>query len=68
MLKRFQYALSHWIDELKMNRQKLSMVGAKTFTEKCVDQHLINWYTQHTDIFFPKVKEIFVDKRDEDIF
>jgi hypothetical protein len=28
----------------------------------------MNWYIQNMDIFFPKFKEIFVDKRDEDLF
>ncbi len=44
------------------------MAGPKTFTEKCLDQHLINWYIQNLDLFFPRFKEIFVDKRDEDLF
>ena len=50
------------------NRQKIAQAGPKTFTEKCLDQHLMNWYIQSTDVFFPKVKEIFVDRRDEDLF
>lgn len=50
------------------NRQKIAQAGPRAFTEKCLDQHLINWYIQATDIFFPRVKEIFVDKRDEDLF
>jgi hypothetical protein len=29
---------------------------------------LINWYIQSCEVFFPKIKEIFVDKRDEDLF
>lgn len=29
---------------------------------------MINWYIQMTDIFFPKFKDIFVDRRDEDLF
>ena len=29
---------------------------------------MINWYIACTEVFFPRVKEIFVDKRDEDLF
>ena len=28
----------------------------------------MNWFIQSADIFFPKFKEIFIDKRDEDLF
>lgn len=28
----------------------------------------MNWYVANLDIYFPKLKEIFVDKKDEDIF
>ena len=67
--RRMQYTQSEYTNhELSTNRQKIAMAGAKTFTEKCLDQHLINWYIQSTDIFFPKIKEIFIDKRDEDLF
>ena len=38
------------------------------FTEQCLDSHLVNWYIQNLDIFFPKFKTIFIDKRDEDLF
>lgn len=50
------------------NRQKIHQSNPQTFTEKCLDQHLINWYIASTNIFFPKMKEILVDKRDEDLF
>ena len=49
-------------------RHKLSLVGPSAFTEKCMDTHMMNWFIQSTDIFFPKFKEIFIDKRDEDLF
>ena len=62
------YTQSPWTSELISNRQKIAQAGPKTFTEKCLDQHLLNWYIQSTDVFFPKVKEIFVDRRDEDLF
>jgi hypothetical protein len=44
------------------------MSGPQTFTEKCLDRYLVNWYIANSEIFFPKIKEIFVDKRDEDLF
>ena len=28
----------------------------------------MNWYIQNVDIFFPSLKRIFVDRRDEDLF
>lgn len=68
LMRRIQYTQSPWIEETHSNRQKIAQAGPKAFTEKCLDQHLINWYIQSADIFFPKVKEIFVDKRDEDLF
>lgn len=38
------------------------------FSEKCLDQYKINWYIQNLDIYFPQLKRIFIDKRDEDLF
>lgn len=43
-------------------------MGPAAYTEKCLDQYQMNWYIQAMDIFFPKYKEIFIDKRDEDLF
>jgi hypothetical protein len=66
--RRLQYNMSFWGEELRSNRQKIAQAGPRAFTEKCLDQHLINWYIQSTDVFFPRLKEIFVDKRDADLF
>lgn len=66
--RRFLYNQSFWGEELVSNRQKIAQAGPRAFTEKCLDQHLVNWYIQSTDVFFPKLKEIFVDQRDEDLF
>jgi hypothetical protein len=44
LMKRYQYYLSPWSDELQANRQKIHTGGKRTFVEKCLDQHLINWY------------------------
>lgn len=68
LTRRFQYGLSFYSIENDSNRQKIAQAGPRAFTEKCLDQHLINWYIQSTDIFFPRLKEIFVDKRDEDLY
>jgi hypothetical protein len=66
--KRFQYTQTFYTEENESNRQKIAQTNPQTFTEKCLDQHLINWYTQSAQIFFPRLKEVFVDKRDEDLF
>lgn len=66
--RRLQYNQTPWIEEVISNRQKIAQTGAKVFTEKCLDQHLINWYIQSSEVFFPRLKEIFVDKRDEDLY
>ena len=42
--------------------------GPAAFTEKCLDAKAMNWYIQSTDAFFPKYKQVFIDKRDEDLF
>ena len=62
------YLDSYYYTESKVNRQKIAMTEPAQFTEKCLDRYLMNWYIQTADVFFPKVKEIFVDKRDEDLF
>lgn len=66
--RRMQYTQSPYTEELFTNRQKIHQAGPRAFTEKCLDQHLINWYIQSSEIFFPRLKEIFIDKRDEDLF
>ena len=68
LLKRYQYNDSRWTDELVSNRQKAALVGPAAFSEKCLDRHLMNWYIQSCDIFFPKFKKIFVDEKDQDLF
>lgn len=67
--KRLQYA-GHifWYSERKETINRLHNSEPSQFAEKCLDSHLMNWYIQSMDIFFPKFKTIFVDKRDEDLF
>jgi hypothetical protein len=67
-MKRFQYHQSPWIIEMESNRQKIAQAGPRAFTEKCLDTYLVNWYIQSMDVFFPRLKHIIVDKRDEDLF
>jgi hypothetical protein len=67
-MKCFQYRDSQYPDELKDNIAKLRHVGPQAFTEKCMDTHNLNWYIQATDIYFPKLKRIFVDERDQELF
>lgn len=59
---------SPWTWERQSNMQKVHMNGPKQFTEKCLDSYLLNWYIQSLDVFFPKLKRIFVDQRDDDLF
>lgn len=55
-----------------MERQEINSRVQNTtpsqFSEKCLDQYKINWYIQNLDIYFPQLKRIFIDKRDEDLF
>ena len=44
------------------------MSSAQSYTEKVLDANKMNWYIQSTDIFFPKIKKIMIDERDEDLF
>ena len=38
------------------------------FAEKCLDPYLVNWFVQNMTIYFPNLKRIFVDLRDDDLF
>lgn len=67
-MKRFQYHSSFWSEELLANRAKIGLVGPAAFTEKCLDRHNLNWFIQSMDIFFPQLKKIFVDEKDETLF
>lgn len=67
-IKRFQYHSSQWSRETRANSQKLAMASPSAYSEKLLDANKMNWYIQATDIFFPKLKKIVVDERDEDLF
>lgn len=58
----------HWYEEREGNINKMHNSEASQFTEQCADPHLINWYVQNMDMYFPRLKEIFVDQRDQDLF
>jgi len=47
---------------------RMSNCEPHQFTERCLDQYLVNWYIQSMGVFFPRLKQIFIDKRDEDLF
>jgi pheromone shutdown protein TraB len=66
--KCWQYRDTQYPNELESWIAKLRNVGPQAFTEKCLDSHGINWYIQATDVYFPKLKRIFVDERDQDLF
>jgi len=67
--KRFVYwGHRFYTYERKENRNRMHISEPSQYSEKCLDQSQINWYIQNTDIFFPKFKTIFIDKRDEDLF
>jgi hypothetical protein len=68
LYKRWQYRDTKWSEEIVANRAKISIVGPSAFTEKCLDNYMMNWYIQATALFFPQLKSVFVDKRDEDLF
>lgn len=33
-----------------------------------MDAHATNWYIQNAEIFFPNLKKILIDDKDEDLF
>lgn len=68
LARRFQWKGSQWLTENDNNRAKISLVGPAAFTEKCLDQHMINWYTQACATFFPQFKRLFIDEKDEELF
>jgi hypothetical protein len=47
---------------------RLQNSEAAQFSEQCADPYVMNWYVQNIDIYFPRFKQIFVDKRDNDLF
>ena len=67
-IKRFQYHSSPWSKETFANGQILAMSSTQAYTEKVLDANKMNWYIQSADIFFPKIKKIMIDERDEDLF
>ena len=63
-----QFVSSFWTYEIRSNRQKVAQAGPKTFTEKCLDNHLMNWYIASLDNFFPQIKRVFIDQKDQDLY
>lgn len=68
IIKRCQYFDSPWSKEILHNRQKIALVGPQAFTEKCLDNYMMNWFIASAEVFFPNMKEIFIDKKDDELF
>jgi len=54
--------------ERKETKTRMHNSEPGQFSEKCLDSHQVNWFIQNLDIFFPKFKSIFIDKKDDDLF
>lgn len=68
LMRRFQTYDSRWTDETLACREKLAMVGPQAFSEKCLDTNMMNWFIQSADLYFPKLKKILIDEKDEHLF
>lgn len=69
LLKRIQYyGHQMWRDERHECITRLQSSEPSQFSERVLDTHQMNWFIQSLDMFFPRLKQIFVDKRDSDIF
>lgn len=44
------------------------MVGPQAFSEKCMDASNVNWFIQSMDVFFPYLKKVCIDEKDEELF
>jgi hypothetical protein len=67
--QRIQYmGIGFWAEEREENIARLQNSEPSQYAERCVDPYLLNWYIQSLDIFFPAVKRIAIDQRDEDLF
>lgn len=64
----WQYRDSFYPVERDGHISRLRNVGGQAWTEKCLDTYAINWYIASASIYFPKMKRILVDNRDEDLF
>lgn len=47
---------------------KIHQCEPQQYAEKVLDARTINWFISNTAVFFPHLKSIFVDKRDDDLF
>lgn len=63
------FNLNHlYLYELVDFKSQLHKYGAKKFVESSCDQYTLNWMVQLTNIIFPDVKRVIVDKKDDDLF
>ena len=58
----------HWAGERKDLINKVNNSEPAQFTEQCLDQYQINWFIQSMAVFFPHLKTVHIDKRDNDLF
>lgn len=54
--------------ERRTHSEKLHLVGAEAYTEKCLDRYQMNWYVASLNNYFPHLKRALIDQRGEDIF
>ena len=67
--QRFAYmGIGFYSEEREELISRLHNSEPAQFAERCVDPYMINWYIQSLDIFFPAVKRIVIDQRDDDLF
>lgn len=69
LLRRIQY-YGHqlWRDERYETINRMHNSEPSQFSERVLDTYQINWFIQSLDLYFPKMKDIFIDMRDSDIF
>lgn len=60
--------MNFWTAERKEVRNRMSNAEPGQFAEQCADPYLMNWFVQSMAVFFPRFKQIFIDKRDDDLF
>lgn len=60
--------MNFWSEERREVTSRLHNSEPSQFAEKCLDPYMMNWYVQNFDIFFPRWKRVFIDKRDDDLF
>lgn len=68
IFRRWSFRNSSWVDERNSMQMKFSEHEMRTFSEKIMDSYQMNWFIKSLELFFPNVKRIVVDQRDERIY